>query len=501
MDGDRSGLDFGNARYVAVTGLKYHDRNGNGRRDDGEPGLAGWTFTITFGDGTVRTVTTASNGAWRLMDSIPEGTTIRVVETNQTGWIQTEPANGAAWSGSVVADTSVRFGNTRVFPVGGEKYNDLDGDGRRDTGEPGISGIRFRMTWTDTTGKSRSTEATSGSDGAFAFADSVSEGTSVTVQELLDPSSGWLQTEPAGGAAWRGTATAALRARFGNTRAARLAGRKYYDSDRNGAISPGDALASGLGGFTIVVNVWFNNVKTATETVTTNVDGTWSTSGSYRSGSRFTVDERVPAGWAKVWPTRAWSGNIGSANWPVQSDGTVRGLDFLNIRLGGGGGIPPTYWCTESGLWALSFGGNGVEGTLAFLRRLNLVGFAGVAFDPDMLECLCCWFHMASQANMSYALAVEYASARLAVVLAPVRNIAGAIVGGLDPESLVWAPGTESGGASGIARLETLLDEVDRFLGAHPLTLNGHPQRARANQLRIILNRINRNSGFVLPSP
>ena len=40
-----SGNDFGNCQQATKTGMKFNDLNANGVKDQGEPGLAGWTIT------------------------------------------------------------------------------------------------------------------------------------------------------------------------------------------------------------------------------------------------------------------------------------------------------------------------------------------------------------------------------------------------------------------------------------------------------------------------
>lgn len=54
-------IDFANYNPITkLCGLKYHDINGNGIKDPGEPPLAGWTFEVTNGSGTV--VNSATTG-------------------------------------------------------------------------------------------------------------------------------------------------------------------------------------------------------------------------------------------------------------------------------------------------------------------------------------------------------------------------------------------------------------------------------------------------------
>ncbi|MEM7536066.1 MAG: SdrD B-like domain-containing protein [Chloroflexota bacterium] len=96
-----------------IQGIKYHDLNGNGARDAGEPGLEGWTIVAIHADGTVHTATTDVNGAYEFADMEPG--LYRVREEWQPGWVQTEP-EGVYHHFSLAAGETVEgidFGNTK----------------------------------------------------------------------------------------------------------------------------------------------------------------------------------------------------------------------------------------------------------------------------------------------------------------------------------------------------------------------------------------------------
>ena len=85
-----TGKNFGN-QYIEifnVTGTKFNDLNGNGVRDPGEPGLAGWTIGI--GNVTIpyfNSTTTDSTGNFRFIN-VPKAN-YTVNETLQAGWKNT----------------------------------------------------------------------------------------------------------------------------------------------------------------------------------------------------------------------------------------------------------------------------------------------------------------------------------------------------------------------------------------------------------------------------
>jgi hypothetical protein len=71
----------------SIQGRKFEDANGNGVSDD-DPGLAGWTITLSNG----QTAVTDANGYYSFMNLPPGNYTIS--ETQQSGWQQTSPPGG-----------------------------------------------------------------------------------------------------------------------------------------------------------------------------------------------------------------------------------------------------------------------------------------------------------------------------------------------------------------------------------------------------------------------
>ena len=75
----------------SVCGQKFMDLNHNGIKDGGEPGLPGWTISIT-GTGGSATTTTDASGNYCFV-GIPPGS-YTISEVGQAGWVQTAPAGG-----------------------------------------------------------------------------------------------------------------------------------------------------------------------------------------------------------------------------------------------------------------------------------------------------------------------------------------------------------------------------------------------------------------------
>ena len=182
----------------SVTGVKFHDLNSNGIRDITEPGLPNWTIYADLdGDGMLGlrepSATTSADGSYVL--SVPPGQhTIR--EVLQPGWKQTFPTNG---SHTVVVQanssvSSINFGNVSILGgISGTKFNDLDGDGVFDQGEPGIPGI---VIYLDLDGDNRLDlgEPMARTDSQGNYSITITETGTYTVREALTP--GWEQTFP-----------------------------------------------------------------------------------------------------------------------------------------------------------------------------------------------------------------------------------------------------------------------------------------------------------------
>ncbi len=184
-----------------VTGTIWNDKNRNGRIDTGEPGLEGWTiFADLNGDGirniTEQQTTSGTNGRYTLTASAG---TILIKAALQPGWQATNPSNGVQ-SVVVAVDQikdGINFGFVNPTPTAtGFKWNDLNGDGIRDQGEPPLEGIWIYL---DLDGDKRLDIGEPADktklDGSYRITPP-SAGT-YTVREVLDP--GYVQTFPASG--------------------------------------------------------------------------------------------------------------------------------------------------------------------------------------------------------------------------------------------------------------------------------------------------------------
>lgn len=175
-----------------IRGMKFEDLNGNGVKDLGEPGLAGWTIELS-GDATDTEVTDV-NGVYAFT-GLSVGT-YTVTEQQQAGWTQmtADPAPVTVGLGDVV--TNVDFGNFENVAVTGYKWHDRDADAAKGTLEEYLPG------WTmfideDANGLLDSGEQSAVTDvnGVYTLSDLAPGTYTVCEQQQL----AWVQTFPLSG--------------------------------------------------------------------------------------------------------------------------------------------------------------------------------------------------------------------------------------------------------------------------------------------------------------
>ncbi len=144
--------DGGNDGYTIygdVCGHLYMDLDGSGQQDNNEPDLANVDIIITDGNGVVQTVSSGADGNYCIQ--VPQGSIIVDIDESDpqypTGSIQTEGDDP-----SIVIATygqTVDAGNDG-FSIYGEVcgliYNDFNGNGQQDAGEPDMPFIDVIIT-------------------------------------------------------------------------------------------------------------------------------------------------------------------------------------------------------------------------------------------------------------------------------------------------------------------------------------------------------------------
>ncbi|MGC8951420.1 SdrD B-like domain-containing protein, partial [Chloroflexus sp.] len=205
VDGDGSDsnltIDFGIFRPAVVGDTVWSDRNGDGRQDAEEPGVANVRVTLyyvgtdgiagTADDMEVRTQFTDGNGFYEFTDLLP-GDYYLVFSELPTGARFTAADQGA--DDTVDSDADPVTGMTAVFSledtiawdwdaglllpasVGDRVWLDTNGNGVQDAGEPGITGVTVRLTGTDIDGNTVDRTIVTDANGTYRF-DNVQPGT------------------------------------------------------------------------------------------------------------------------------------------------------------------------------------------------------------------------------------------------------------------------------------------------------------------------------------
>jgi hypothetical protein len=329
----------------AATGTKYEDRNGNGSRDSGEPGLAGYTFYADINDNGVMdggepSATSTSDGTYRILN-VPAGTyNIREVPTS--GWTCSAPSPcyySRTFSGHGNS-TGNDFGAWSATSLAGTVFHDLDADGTRDGGEGGLAG---RTVYVDANDNGEldggETFTTTAGDGSWSI-DGLAPGAYV-VRELLTDDWTCSLPESCRYSLTLSSADTVSAADFATYTAASLSGFVFFDENGNGEL---DGEEGGLSGRTVYVDLNEDGDLDPGEPVTTTGgDGTWSIGGL--APGDYLVRQQLDEGWGCSAPVACtFAVSLSSAEEGSTSGGfanieitpaTVSGIVFHDLNANG----------------------------------------------------------------------------------------------------------------------------------------------------------------------
>jgi SdrD B-like domain len=293
-----------------VSGVKFEDRNGNGARDSGEPGLVGVEIIAEGENGGSRLRgLTGSDGAFQVC-GLSHNDDFRITETVPFGFVQTAPRDHRPSQRLIAQDfgyfvdlcdsnfSGLDFGN-QLIPnaIGGIKFEDLNANGVRDPGEPGLAGFTISLSSpspgspplqtavTDAAGHFLFTNV---SPGSFVLTETQQQGFSLTVPALNSIP----VTLASGGSS--------IANEFGNFRGVltgTITGTKFLDTNANGVRDPGEPGQSGV---TITRTATLNDPAGANLSVVTDAQGNF-TFANVPFGN-LTLSETVPSGFAQTAP-------------------------------------------------------------------------------------------------------------------------------------------------------------------------------------------------------
>jgi allantoicase len=334
-----SGIDFGNYQKGSISGTKYHDLNGNGSRDVGEPGLQGWVIQLMATGVTpiniLAEATTDVNGDFSFQALAPGDYTIG--EVAQTDWFHSEPTS-TTYTRTLISGQAVSgllFGNFQNGSITGRKFEDVDGNATFDSSEPGLQGWVIRLDGPTGSEITPSTTDTTDVAGAYMFTN-LRPG-NYTVTEVLQ--TGWTQTFPVSGQ-HDVTITSGLNVDprdFGNMRnpTGSISGRKYHDLNADGTRDSGEA---GLSGWVIQLLGPGPSEINIVAVDTTDAQGDYSF--DQLAAGNYTVTEVQQTGWIQSAPATV------THDVSLAAGQEIAGLDFGNYQLGGIAGVK---WSDDNG--------------------------------------------------------------------------------------------------------------------------------------------------------
>lgn len=245
-----SQVDFGNWTTASIEGHKFEDMDANGFWDANEPVLAGWTIFVDYnGNGVLDDDepfdVTDDAGHYLITDVLPG--TFDVLEVMDSGWNQSRGGYYVEFvsAGHYGESGEYDFGNWQPIWIEGYKFEDTNGNGVWDNGEPGLPGWRIILvgdmggpnglflidTYTDATGH-------------YSFW-SLPPAHYLVMEELVD---GWTQSYPAS-EYWDlelGSGQTPERSLdFGNWSPLDPWGYKYHDLDADGVWEDGEPPLEG----------------------------------------------------------------------------------------------------------------------------------------------------------------------------------------------------------------------------------------------------------------
>ncbi|HEY0009958.1 MAG TPA: SdrD B-like domain-containing protein, partial [Tepidisphaeraceae bacterium] len=306
---------------ASIAGSVFKDLDADGVKDTGEGALAGARIYIDADkdgvfDSTEKSVLSDTSGNYKLT-GLAAGTH-RVRQAPPSGYRTTAPSSGFA-DVTLTTNQSVtgrNFGATQRARLSGSLYNDLDGDGVKDSGEPALTSWRVYVD-ADKDGVFDTGETSTLADSAGNYTFNLAAGT-YRVRSVMP--SGYRPTAPGVGYADITLASgAALTGRnFAYSQKVLISGSVFRDTDGDRIKDSGEA---GLSGWRVFIDANNDGVWNSTEkSVLSDGSGAWAFKGE--SARSFVVRIVQQSGFTRTTPTS------GSFSFTLSNGGSRTGLLF-----------------------------------------------------------------------------------------------------------------------------------------------------------------------------
>ncbi len=281
-------LDFLNARYGAIEGWKYWDKDGNGVMDGEDEGLAGVTIILDPdpGLGAPRVTVTDDGGYFSFDQLLPGKYTLSVDESTAPDYYPVSPVSIEV-DVTCARTVTVYFSEAPYGSVSGKKWLDANYDGIWGEEETVvIEGITINLYEGSPAGELIASTVT-GSDGYYEFT-KLEPGTYTVTEEGKE---GYFSCTPDSVDVALSAGEGAI-VDFGNCPYGRIEGLKFLDLDGDGSLDAGEPTLEG-------VEITLEG-KNALAITTTGEDGTF----IFRNllPGEYTVSETVPSGYYATRP-------------------------------------------------------------------------------------------------------------------------------------------------------------------------------------------------------
>jgi uncharacterized protein (DUF2141 family) len=284
------------------------------------------------------------------------------------------PQGGAFDIGANEAGSTPPGGTTTGASIAGAVFDDLNGNGVRDSGDNGISGITiYNDANNNYVMESSEARTTTDASGNYKFTN-LSAG-AYKIRQTLQ--SGWGQTTPSNGfghtislaSNQQVTAMDFGAVQSGGTQTpppstgAGISGTVFNDANSNGILDPGDA---GVANITIYNDANNDYIMDPSEIrTTTDASGNYSFSGL--SAGNYKIRQILQSGWSQTTPSNGFGHTIALAtNQKVVGEnfGTVQGASSASTPTGGS--IAGKVFNDVNGNGALDAGESGVAGIIVY---------------------------------------------------------------------------------------------------------------------------------------
>jgi hypothetical protein len=312
----------GGGEFARLSGFVFNDLNGDGTwNQPGEPALSGWEIVLDGPDGPDTLITGSGSwppGFYEYVNLTPGNYIVN--ELLQPGWSPTAspPSHFTLISGQNSQNNN--FGNYNGPTVRGMKFNDLNSNGVRDTGEGGLPG--WQITATKVGGGGIKNQLTNAS-GNYSFGFTSGDAGLWVISETQQP--GWVQTFPPPPGTYTiniQSGTAESGKDFGNNFLhSSIGGATFQDVNGDSLREPGEPIIAGWLIFLFKNGTLVDSMRTDPSgqyLFTRLIPGT------------YTLTEELQSGWSQTYPPAPGSHTV-----VITTPGTsVNGIDFGNFHLG-----------------------------------------------------------------------------------------------------------------------------------------------------------------------